>query len=214
MPGKKEDDNGHDQYRVHGTVTDAGGEEVAGAEVIVWQQQLRTRRQLGTARTSEEGTYRVSFRGPDDFPGKLLIVVQARSDRLEAPLESAITEAAPDLQIDLVAGATDRSEYTTLRRAIDPVLENLTLLDVVENDEHHDLSFLAQETGYGGVSESRVSRAFSGRDGLCSDVTARCRADRRKGRESLEQLSRPAATAQVAVVSRAGRTCFEAGCRQ
>src|SRR5262245_16578904 len=93
----------NNEYKVHGAVTDANGRRLSGAEIIVWQQRIRDRHKLNTGRASKEGNYRISYHPPDDAPGKLLIVVEARSRRLEAPLESPITPAQPDLQIDLHA---------------------------------------------------------------------------------------------------------------
>jgi hypothetical protein len=134
-------------YRVHGTVTDADGRGLPGAEVIVWQQRIRDRRRLTAGRTSEDGRYQISYRPPEDTPAKLLIVLEVRARQLELSLESPVTVAQPDLQIDLVAQPRDRSEYATLRHSIEPLLNKLTLLDVLENDQYHDISFLAEETG-------------------------------------------------------------------
>jgi len=148
MANKENDEEVEGPYRVLGTVTDAGGREIAGAEITLWQQKIRSRRRLMTGRTSKEGEYRLSYRPPDDVPGRLLIIVEARSNRLRAPLESPVTPAQQVLRIDLQATPPDQSEYGLLLRAIGPALENLTLLDVVENDEHHDISFLAEEIGH------------------------------------------------------------------
>ena len=137
-----------DEYKVHGIVTDARGQEVSYAEVTVWWQRIRERLPLATGRTSEEGNYHLSYRPPDDAPGKLLIVVEVRSDYLEAPLESSLTPAQPDLQIDLEAQPRDRAEFAMLLHSVEPLLDSLSLLDVVESDDHQDISFLSQETGY------------------------------------------------------------------
>jgi hypothetical protein len=138
---------GTEEYKVHGTITNADGRELSGAEVIVWWQRIRERVQLVVGRASEEGHYHLRYHPPDDAPGKLLIVVEAHSARLHTPLESSLTEAQPDLQIDLEEQPLDRSEFTVLLRAIEQQLGKLSLLDLVENDVHHDISFLAQETG-------------------------------------------------------------------
>src|SRR5260370_1292398 len=69
-----------EEYTIHGTVTDADGQELSYAEVTVWWQRIRERVPLATGDTSEEGHYHLSYRPPDDAPGKLLIVVEVRSD--------------------------------------------------------------------------------------------------------------------------------------
>ena len=136
------------RYSVHGVVTGVDGRELADAEVTVWRQRIRSRVRLVTGRTSEEGSYRLSYRPPpDDVPSKLLIIVEASSEHLASPLLSPLVEALPDLQIDLHVEPSDQSELAKLLRGITPLLDRLELTDLVENDEHQDLSFLARELG-------------------------------------------------------------------
>jgi hypothetical protein len=136
------------RYSVHGVVTGVDGRELADAEVTVWRQRIRSRVRLVTGRTSEEGSYRLSYRPPpDDVPSKLLIIVEASSEHLASPLLSPLVEAQPDLQIDLHVEPSDQSELAKLLRGITPLLDRLELTDLVENDEHQDLSFLARELG-------------------------------------------------------------------
>jgi len=56
---------------VHGTVTDATGEPVEGAEVTMFHQRLRTRDRLADGRSGDDGRYRVEFTPPDDAPGRV-----------------------------------------------------------------------------------------------------------------------------------------------
>jgi hypothetical protein len=144
------------QYLVHGTVTEARRKELSGAEVIVCWQRMRKRLQLAKGRTSEEGRYQIRYRLPEDVLGQVLIIVEVRSKRLRAPLESPLTPVQPDLQIDLAAEARDSSEFATLLRAIKTQLDHIPLLDVVEDAQHHDISFLAQETGKGTEQIMRI----------------------------------------------------------
>lgn len=156
--------------RVHGKITDADAREVSFAEVTVWHQRIRDRLPLGSGDASEEGAYEIDCRLPEEGPGKLLIVVEARSDRLAQPLESALIEAQPDLEVDLSEPARDGSEYGVLRRAIDLELGSLPLVEVVESDEHRDISFLSQETGRSPEEIMRV--AVAGRLEAAFDVPA------------------------------------------
>jgi hypothetical protein len=132
-------------YLVHGTVTGADGTAVAEAEIGVNWQHIRSRIPLATGRTRADGSYSVNYRPPANPPARVLIVVEARGSNLRTPLESALVEAAPDLQIDLRADVIDESEYATLVAGIKPLLDKLEMTDLVENDEHQDLSFLARE---------------------------------------------------------------------
>jgi hypothetical protein len=108
---------------------------------------MRKRVQLAKGRTSEEGGYRIRYRLPEDILGQVLIVIEVRSKRHRVLLESPLTPVQPDLHIDLAAEPRDSSEFATLLRMIKAYLDHIPLLDVVEDAEHHDVSFLAQETG-------------------------------------------------------------------
>ena len=148
-------------FVVHGTVTDAQGKPVSGAGVTVWHQRIRDRLRLKVGTTGLDGTYSISYQPPEGRAGKLLIVVEARSRKLKSPIASTATAAQPDLTIDLAAQPRDQSEYAELLRAVRPYLQRLELIDIVENDEHHDISFLAEETG--NAKEQIVRVAISAR---------------------------------------------------
>jgi hypothetical protein len=139
--------SGRSEYRVHGTVTGKDGNPLAGADVTVWWKRIRKSQPLAKGRTSEKGGYDIRYRPPEDAPGLLLVVVEARSRQLDAPLVSAATQARKVLAVNLQVQAADSSEFTTLLKAIRPLLDRLPLLDVVESAEHQDISFLSQELG-------------------------------------------------------------------
>jgi hypothetical protein len=116
---------------------------------------MRERVALGKGRTSEEGSYTIRYNLPEDVFGTVLIVVEVHSKWLHSLLESALTPVQAELQIDLAVQPRDASEFATLLRAIARQLNDVPLLDVVENVEHHDISFLAQETS---KSEEQIMR--------------------------------------------------------
>lgn len=134
-------------FEVYGVVTGIGGKAISGARIIVSRQLIRERLSLAEGLTSKEGRYRLRYTPPKDTPGQLLLVVEAHSRHLREPLTSPLTTANPSLQIDLGAEPVDQSEFTTMMRAIHPLLDRLPLLDVVENAQHQDISFLAREMG-------------------------------------------------------------------
>jgi hypothetical protein len=136
-------------YHLHGRITHADGREASDAEVVLWWQRLRERIRLAEGRTSEEGRYRLHYAVPEDAPGRVLLVLEAAGGGLAGTLRSEPTPAAPDLIIDLAAPSADPSEYGALHGAVTPQLRGLPLTDVVEDDTHHDISFLALETGRG-----------------------------------------------------------------
>ena len=134
-----------EEFVVHGTVTDDNGCSVAHAEVAVCQQRLRDRWCLAEGRADEEGRYRLAFQCPEDLCGRLLVVVAARGKSLAKSIESLPFEAQAEQQVDLAARPRDQSEYSRLVAAIRPHIEGLELVDLVENDAHQDLSFLARK---------------------------------------------------------------------
>jgi hypothetical protein len=132
-------------YLVHGTVRGANSKPVAGAEITVLHQRIRTRTLLAKSKTAGDGTYRAMYHLPSDLVGVMLLTVEATGAGLATPLQSPPRAAQPDLTIDLAPVPADRSEFAELMQGITPLLDGLELTDLVENDEHRDLSFLAQE---------------------------------------------------------------------
>ena len=89
----------------------------------------------------------------------VLLVVEAVSEFLEAPLLSPQTPAQPDLEIDLHYQSPDQSQWTNQVRLIEPLLDGLSLSEIVENSTHQDLSFLAQELGQSAENLMQVAVA-------------------------------------------------------
>jgi len=132
-------------YEIHGTVTGRKGLPLRDARVVAWWQQIRDRRELAAGVTSEDGRYRLRYTVPEELPAPLLLVVEAHSEKLDAPLVSPLTKAQPRLIVNLSYEPADQSEWATLVRAIEPVAGRLRLDELVEDATHQDLSFLAQE---------------------------------------------------------------------
>lgn len=146
--GTNMDQDDH-RNRVHGVVTDANGEGLEGVSIAVMWQRIRERVPLARGRTSEAGHYSVHYRIPENARGKVLLVVEASGDGLPATLQSPQTVAASDLTINLNVAPADPSQHGALLAAVTPLLQGMSLLDLVENDEHRDISFLSSETGAG-----------------------------------------------------------------
>ena len=87
----------------------------------------------------------------------ILLVVEAQSEHLDAPLFSPLTQAQPTLEIDLNFEPPDQSEWATLVRSIEPLLDGLKLSDLVENSTHQDISFLARELSKSTEAVMRVA---------------------------------------------------------
>ncbi len=144
---------------IRGTVTGRKGDPLRGARVVVWWQHIRERMELAAGETSERGTYHLRFGIPKNAPEPLLLVVEALSEYLDAPLLSPLTQAQPSLEIDLRFEPADQSEWATLVRSIAPLLDGLKLSELVENSTHQDISFLASELGKSAEVVMRVAVA-------------------------------------------------------
>ena len=135
------------RYHVSGTVTGTDGAPLAHARVVVWWQQLRTRTELAAGETNRQGHYRLSYALSKARAQPLLVVIEARSEHLDAPLFSPPTKAQPELTVDLAVGPADHSEWAMLTTAIEPLLNGVKLDELVEDKTHQDLTFLASELG-------------------------------------------------------------------
>ncbi len=134
-------------YEIRGTIRGRNGELLRGARVVVWWQHIRERKELAAGATSEGGTYHLKYEVPERAPEPMLLVVEALSEYLDAPLLSPLTQAQPALEIDLTFEPPDESEWATLVRSMEPFLEGLKLSDLMETSTHQDISFLARELG-------------------------------------------------------------------
>ena len=144
-------------YEIHGTVTGHKGDPLCGARIVVWWQHIRDRKELAAGETSDRGIYHLTYAIPERAPEPLLLVVEAVSRDIDAPLLSPLTQAQPMLEVDLSFVPADQSEWATLVRAIEPLLEGLKLSELVENSTHQDISFLARELNKGAEDVMRVA---------------------------------------------------------
>ena len=152
---------GDSRYKVSGLVSDVDGNPFVGAEVVAYDVALRERKELGRAKTDDRGDYAIPYGGPL-FPHDGIKAADLQMDVLDARgtvlLSSAILFHAPrQAVINLpIAGPNlgQPSEYTNMQTTIAMSLGTLAPTDLVENPTHHDLTFLAGETGF---PEARIA---------------------------------------------------------
>jgi hypothetical protein len=150
-----------ERLTIKGRVQNVDGSAVVGARVSAVDVDLRNEQELGTATTSECGEYKIFYtkkqfsraeKGSADIRVRAYLHSNC-SGELDAT--SGITFNAPTVAtIDLVIGGSavvGPSEYDLLSSEIKPLLGSLQTSDLVENDEHQDISFLAGETGQDAV---------------------------------------------------------------
>ncbi len=151
--GHEHGGNGEPELRVHGMVRDQYGVPLGGVTVQAFDRALRTERLLGSA-TAPQGSYEIRYRRSQLQPGDktaadlVLKVLGAEGGEL---YRSPIHYEAPDeLEVNIsLGGAVYRgpSEWEVLTDELTPLLEKVTPVDLREDDQYQDVSFLAGETG-------------------------------------------------------------------
>ena len=131
-------------YRVSGSVVE-GGKALAGATVTLYWQQLRARVQLATGQSAVSGEYSLTYTPPENQPGKILVVVEAKTDSGANPVDSGIVAIAPALTINLDF-QPDGSEYTGLLLAITPLLGALHVSELVQTDQNQDITYISKQS--------------------------------------------------------------------
>jgi Tc toxin complex TcA C-terminal TcB-binding domain/Neuraminidase-like domain/Salmonella virulence plasmid 28.1kDa A protein len=148
-----------DTYEISGMIKGRGGVPLKGARVVVWWQHIRERQELAATEANGEGHYELRYAAPERAPQPMLVLVEALSEHLDAPLFSPLTNAEATLVIDLAFEPSDTSEWAMLLRSIEPSLGKLKPAELVEDSAHQDLSFLARETGTSSEAIMRVTLA-------------------------------------------------------
>lgn len=139
-------------YVVSGTVTDSDGNPVAQAKVVAFDCELRASKEIGEGVTDQAGVYRIAYEGSELYRGMAAdLRVEVQDESGKTLLSSPITFNAPrQATIDLPLGGpahAQPSEFASVTSAVTPLLGGLSALDLEQNNEHQDLSFLAGETG-------------------------------------------------------------------
>ena len=133
------------KYHVNGKVSSSEGKAINGASITIWWKRIRESIPVGNGKTREDGFYDIGFELPEGGEGRRLVTVEARAEELDAPLISAPVAATGELTIDLQVPEKDSSEFSRLLRNINKLLDRIKFQDIIENAEHHDVSFLSSE---------------------------------------------------------------------
>jgi len=138
--------------RVFGMVRNEHGETLDGLTVEAYDRDLRSEQLLGGSPTRQgryEITYeRSQFRNADKESAELVIRV-LNGEGTELYRTPIYFNAPRELELDIsVQGAAYKgpSEWETLSSTLSPLLENVSPLDLHEDEQHQDVSFLAGET--------------------------------------------------------------------
>jgi hypothetical protein len=136
--------------KAEGRLVDADGCAVAKAFVRAVRERLREEQLLGETCTDNRGRFAIELKWPDNecSSGRVEIIAchpDAHDGRPPAIARSG--PLAPDRLSDLVLRfpPSAQDEHARLLGRIEPLLGKLSLVDLVENEEHADLSFIAAE---------------------------------------------------------------------
>jgi hypothetical protein len=139
---------------VRGTVRLADGSPTPGVNVSVVDRDLRGEQLLGQAITAPDGSYRIDYDGSmsaDAESGNADLVVRAHGpDDSHLAASPVLFNAPASAVVDLTIPAEalqPPSRFEAIRHALEPLLGRVTILELEEDAEHQDVSFLAGETG-------------------------------------------------------------------
>ena len=149
----KEDDSEDKPFRVYGTVRNEYGEIIKGVTVKAFDRDLRSEQLLGESKI-ENDIYNVLYsreqfkRAEKEYAD---IVVKVINERKEEIHKTPIHYNAPkelEVNINLKGGEYKKpSEWEVISDTLTPLLENISPLDLREDEKFQDISFLSGESG-------------------------------------------------------------------
>jgi hypothetical protein len=139
--------------RVFGVVRNEYGELIVGMTVKVYDRDLRTEQLLGSVATVEGGyevRYQIrQFRKAEKDAADILVKVLDKAGN-EIHKTNIFYNAPEELEVNInLKGAAYNgpSEWEVLTDTLTPLLEGVSPLDLREDDQFQDVSFLSGETG-------------------------------------------------------------------
>ena len=150
-------EHGSEQFKVLGTVQRVDGSPVPNALIKAVDVDLRREEVLGRSSADDKGHYEIcyskaQFSRQEKRTADLKIYAYQSDKSVMPPI--ATTEinfnAGPIQTVNVVVGGdkvVGPSEFASLSADVLPLLRDLRPEDIVEDDIHQDISFLAAETG-------------------------------------------------------------------
>ncbi|HCI78189.1 MAG TPA: hypothetical protein DHW02_00700, partial [Ktedonobacter sp.] len=141
------------QYTVQGTVRDANGQGLANLSVQVFAKTLRHENLLAEGKTQPDGSYTISYRPPIDTSKTnehFNLIVKVLNAQGQVWLVSPVVfDAQAKEQVDMMDGSATyagSSTYEALMAAIQPSLDGVSVGQLVETDDHQDITFVASDS--------------------------------------------------------------------
>ena len=151
-----------DRFIVRGFVRQSDGAILPGMLVQAFDRDLRHEQSLGQTQTDKKGFYQIQY-SAEQFrkqeKGSADLVVKASAIRGPILVTSPIWFNAPPVaEIDLTVPDEvwqPPSLFEKIGQALEPLLEDLAVDKLEENQEHQDLTFLTGETGFAKATLAR-----------------------------------------------------------
>jgi hypothetical protein len=147
--------DGTESFEVQGVVQFADGTRASSLRVAAFDRDLRSEQTLGSARTAEDGAYKIEyssgqFQSVEAGSADLLVKVFVKGDDsfVAAPVVfNAPQSARVDVTIPFDV-LEPPALFDKIGRAVQPLLGDVRIEELEENTEHQDLSFISGETGF------------------------------------------------------------------
>lgn len=143
----------HKTWVVRGLVVGEDGDLLDGITVQAYAKKLRDETLLGKAKSDKQGKYIIRYCA-DEYGEKgrgIDLVVRAYNRRGREIVSSPIVfKAGPEETIDLVQGGgkyLGPSEFETLKATLSPLIGDIPLAELTEDETHSDLTYLSGDTG-------------------------------------------------------------------
>ena len=166
-------------FSVQGQVSDSSGRKLSGYVVEAYDVDLRHEQFLGEAKTAlstgsppqarysirySSSSFRRSEKDSADLKVKVFPPNCGRGSNREPVAASDIvfnapTNAVVDIVVPSVPGKTP-CEFDLLVKDIEPLLDGLKFNDLIEDNVHHDITFLAGETAQAADKIRNLAAAF------------------------------------------------------
>lgn len=155
------------EYIVKGIVRLSDGFPAAGLQVSAFDKDLRSEQMLGKSQTDKLGSYRIPYLSSQFIKAEkgsadLVIKVFASDDTMLA-VSPVLFNAPSEAEVDITIPAEAQQPPTLfekINQAIAPLLEDLKVDDLEENQDQQDISFLSGETGFKKEDLARFVLAF------------------------------------------------------
>ena len=149
------ENGGKKKYKVKGTIRFADGSFAEGLTVLAFDQDLRAEQLLGKCRTNKKGFYEITYSSRqfcrlEKKSADLVVKVFSDNEKLLAA-SPTLFNAPSDAKVNLAIPAEviqPPSLFEKINKEIAPLLGNIKIEELEQDDNFQDVTFLSGETGF------------------------------------------------------------------